>query len=79
MLILFKVWLFRSIVVHAGVDDLGQGGTQESLSTGSAGARLDCCVIKWQEVVARTAAGAGAAVGSIVATMANIALLLIVT
>merc|ERR1711973_953161 len=32
----------RSIVVHAGKDDLGRGGDAESLKTGNAGARLVC-------------------------------------
>jgi len=36
----------RAIVVHAGVDDLGQGGDPGSLKTGNAGARLDCCLIQ---------------------------------
>ena len=31
---------FRAIVVHAGVDDLGQGGDEGSLKTGNAGARF---------------------------------------
>ena len=35
----------RSIVVHAGEDDLGQGGDSGSLATGNAGGRLDCCLI----------------------------------
>merc|ERR1711971_213909 len=39
----------RAIVVHAGVDDLGQGGASDSLTTGNAGARLDCCVIELKE------------------------------
>ena len=37
--------LGRSVVIHAGEDDLGRGGTSESLKTGSAGARLACAVI----------------------------------
>lgn len=37
--------LSRSIVVHAGVDDLGLGGHLYSLSTGNAGGRLACCNI----------------------------------
>lgn len=35
----------RSIVIHKFPDDLGRGGTKESLTTGSAGARLACGVI----------------------------------
>jgi len=37
----------RSIVVHERIDDLGLGGAADSLTTGNAGARLDCCVIQW--------------------------------
>ncbi|GFR72854.1 superoxide dismutase [Cu-Zn] [Elysia marginata] len=35
----------RGIVVHAGVDDLGTGGTHSSRTTGSPGARIACCAI----------------------------------
>ncbi|XP_028413410.1 superoxide dismutase [Cu-Zn]-like [Dendronephthya gigantea] len=35
----------RSIVVHEGVDDLGKGGHEDSLTTGHAGGRLGCGVI----------------------------------
>jgi len=35
----------RSIVIHNGVDDLGLGGTNESLKTGSAGSRMACSII----------------------------------
>ena len=37
--------LGRTIVVHEKEDDLGLGGTEESGKTGSAGSRLDCCII----------------------------------
>lgn len=35
----------RSLVIHAGVDDLGHGGTEESIKTGSAGTRIACGII----------------------------------
>lgn len=35
----------RSIVIHTKKDDLGKGGTKESLTTGSAGQRLACGII----------------------------------
>lgn len=37
--------LGRSVVVHAGEDDLGKGGNQASLQNGNAGRRLACCVV----------------------------------
>ena len=37
--------LGRSIVIHAGEDDLGRGGNVGSMTTGNAGARLGCGVI----------------------------------
>ncbi|XP_033113940.1 uncharacterized protein LOC117114392 [Anneissia japonica] len=35
----------RAFVIHADEDDLGKGGTEDSLTTGNAGSRLACCVI----------------------------------
>mmetsp|Transcript_55 Transcript_55/g.50 ORF Transcript_55/g.50 Transcript_55/m.50 type:complete len:212 (-) Transcript_55:185-820(-) len=35
----------RSVVCHAGEDDLGRGGHEDSLTTGNAGGRLACGVI----------------------------------
>eukprot|EP01084_Bolivina_argentea_P001419 2615_1 len=41
--------LGRSVVVHAGEDDLGKGGFEDSLITGHAGARVACGVIGLSE------------------------------
>ena len=37
--------LNRAIVIHEGVDDLGLGGEEDSMTTGHAGPRAACCVI----------------------------------
>lgn len=37
--------LGRMLIVHAGEDDLGQGGDEESRKTGNAGKRIACGVI----------------------------------
>eukprot|EP01090_Pellita_catalonica_P023499 TRINITY_DN973_c0_g1_i1.p1 TRINITY_DN973_c0_g1~~TRINITY_DN973_c0_g1_i1.p1 ORF type:complete len:162 (+),score=30.50 TRINITY_DN973_c0_g1_i1:35-487(+) len=37
--------LGRSVVVHAGTDDLGKGGHDDSKTTGHAGGRVGCGVI----------------------------------
>jgi hypothetical protein len=34
--------LQRTVVIHAGTDDLGKGGHEESLKTGNAGPRPAC-------------------------------------
>merc|ERR1719228_1632298 len=38
----------RAIVVHEKEDDLGLGIAPDSKTTGTAGARLDCCLIQWE-------------------------------
>ena len=37
--------LGRSVVIHKGIDDLGQGGNKESLISGNAGERMACGII----------------------------------
>ena len=45
IIMIVTMTMLRAIVVHAGVDDLGQGGASDSLTTGNAGARLVVIVI----------------------------------
>ncbi len=33
----------RTVIIHAGQDDLGKGGDEESLKTGNAGGRAAWC------------------------------------
>ena len=40
----------RSLMVHAGTDDLGLGGDKGSVASGNAGARWGCCTIGYQKV-----------------------------
>lgn len=35
----------RAVVIHEKPDDLGRGGTEDSMKTGSAGARLACGIV----------------------------------
>ncbi|XP_046545958.1 superoxide dismutase [Cu-Zn]-like [Haliotis rubra] len=35
----------RSLVIHAGTDDLGRGGNAGSVASGNSGPRVGCCVI----------------------------------
>lgn len=48
----------RSVMVHAGEDDLGLAGTAESRATGSAGARVACGEIVEQEEAVGALSGA---------------------
>lgn len=41
MIYLLTTWQ-RTVVVHSGTDDLGQGGNEESKKTGNAGTRPAC-------------------------------------
>ena len=36
----------RALVIHAGEDDIGRGGNEESKKTGNAGARVACGIVK---------------------------------
>ncbi|KAG8224204.1 hypothetical protein J437_LFUL002660 [Ladona fulva] len=51
----------RAIVVHAGEDDLGLGGHEDSLSSGHAGARLACGIIGIQSPTTHLASQASTA------------------
>ncbi|CAG8445062.1 10297_t:CDS:2 [Diversispora eburnea] len=40
----------RTIVIHAGQDDLGRGNNATSLTNGNSGARVACGVIGWRNI-----------------------------
>jgi Cu-Zn family superoxide dismutase len=50
----------KPIVIHAGVDDLGRGGSPLSNTTGNAGARLGCCLITASPAPYNAPGGSGA-------------------
>ncbi|CAG2168903.1 unnamed protein product [Oppiella nova] len=39
----------RAVLVHAGRDDLGQGGNDKSLETGNAGPPVACGIVAWDD------------------------------
>jgi Cu-Zn family superoxide dismutase len=39
----------RGLVIHQGEDDCGEGGTEDSMRTGSAGKRIACAVIGYRK------------------------------
>ena len=41
----------RSVVIHDGIDDLGKGGFEDSLTTGHAGGRMTCAVIGYSKLM----------------------------
>lgn len=40
------IHVYNFFKLHAGEDDLGQGGDAGSLASGNAGPRLACCIIE---------------------------------
>ena len=44
-----NIWNYFFFQIHEREDDLGRGGADDSLTTGSAGSRLACCVIEEAE------------------------------
>ena len=41
----------RSVIIHDGIDDLGKGGFDDSLTTGHAGGRMTCAVIGYSKLM----------------------------
>lgn len=51
--------LGKAVVIHASQDDLGLGGDDHSAMTGSAGAKIACCVITDSTLITASSASTG--------------------